>query len=127
MKKISEDFKKKEPEIGKELVEANEALWEQQKEDNKLGVKCPSCKEGELSIKFTPRFKSYFVACSRYPECKQTFSLPSRSLIKKAEKNCEECGWPMVVAIRQGKRPWVLCFNKNCPSKKPKDSEVNIE
>ncbi len=119
--KISEDFKKNQENIGKELIAANEALWEQQKEDNKLEVICPTCKTGNLTIKFTPRFKSYFIACTNYPECKQTYSLPSRSLVKKAEKNCEECNWPMVLVLRQGKRPWILCFNKECPSKKQLD------
>ena len=119
--KISEDFKKNQEIIGKELIAANEALWEQQKEDNKLEIICPQCKKGNLTIKFTPRFKSYFIACTNYPECKQTYSLPSHSLIKKAEKNCEACNWPMVLAIRQGRRPWLLCFNKECPSKKELD------
>ena len=32
---LSEDFKKNESEIGKELVEANNSIWEQQKEENK--------------------------------------------------------------------------------------------
>ena len=66
--KISIDFKKSEQAIGKELVEANGAMWEQEKEDNKLGIKCPLCKTGDLSIKFTPRFRSYFVACTNYSQ-----------------------------------------------------------
>jgi DNA topoisomerase-1 len=113
---ISKDFKKKEKQIGKELVAANEALWAQQKEENKLGVKCPECKDGELTLKYTPRFRSYFVACTNYPECKKTFSLPSQSLIKKAGKECEECGWPKLIRFKQGKRPWIFCFNPDCPT-----------
>ncbi|MBD3252736.1 DNA topoisomerase I [Candidatus Pacearchaeota archaeon] len=118
--KISDDFKKYEKKIGKALEEANEEFWEHEKEDNKLGVKCPSCKKGELTLKYTPRFKSYFVACTSYPKCKQTFPLPSRSLVKKLENNkkCEECGWPLLIRIKQGKRPWIFCFNPNCPSRK---------
>ncbi len=122
---ISKDFKKQENEIGKELNQANEAGWEQQKEDNKLGVKCPGCKKGELTLKYTPRFKSYFVACTEYPNCRQTFSLPSQSLIKKTEKICEDCNYPMLLRIKQGKRPWVFCFNKNCPSRKELDIDGN--
>jgi len=117
LKKISKDFKNKEQDIGKELVAANEALWKQEKEDNKLNIKCPGCKKGELTIKYTPRFKSYFVACTNYPDCKQTFSLPSQSLIKKTDKTCQECGFPMLLRIKQGKRPWVFCFNPNCPTR----------
>jgi len=125
--KISEDFKKQENEIGKELVKANEALWEQQKEDNKLEITCPECKKGNLTIKFTPRFKSYFIACTNYPDCRKTFSLPSRSLIKKVDNNkiCEECNWPMLLRIKQGKRPWIFCFNPECPSKRPLDIDGN--
>lgn len=134
--KISEDFKKQESEIGKELVAANESLWKQQKEDNKLDKQCPSCKKGQLTIKYTPRFRSYFIACTNYPECRQTYSLPSNSLIKKREakdektngtkaKLCEECQWPMLLRIKQGKRPWIFCFNPNCPSRKPLDINGN--
>jgi DNA topoisomerase I len=123
---ISKDFKSKEIAIGKELVAANTAHWEEEKENNKLGYNCPSCKDGDLGIKFSPRFKSYFVACSNYPDCKQTFSLPGKSLIKKAEKNCEECNYPMVIALRKGKRPWLLCFNKTCPGKKPIDINGDV-
>ncbi|MFA5174185.1 MAG: DNA topoisomerase I [Candidatus Pacearchaeota archaeon] len=125
--KISDDFKKKEKEIGKELNDATEAGWEQQKEDNKLNIKCPTCKTGELTIKYTPRFKSFFVACTNYPECKQTFSLPSQSLIKKTDKLCEACNYPMLMRIKQGKRPWIFCFNKACPSRKELDINGNTK
>ena len=122
LRKISEDFKKQEKEIGKELNEANQALYSQERQDNKLSYKCPECQKGDLTIKFTPRFKSYFVACTNYPDCRKTFSLPSRSLIKKAEekgeqKFCEECGFPMLISIKKAKRPWIFCFNPNCPSR----------
>lgn len=129
--KISTDFKKQELAIGKELVRANESLWEQQKKDNKLKFQCPSCKKGDLTIKYTPRFKSYFVACTNYPNCKQTYSLP-KALIKKAEekgepKLCEECKWPMLISIKQGKRPWVFCFNPECASRQPLDINGNTK
>jgi DNA topoisomerase-1 len=116
--KISKDFKEKQEAIGKELVEANNSVWEQEKEDNNLNIKCPSCNSGKLIIKFSPRFKNYFIACTNYPECKHTFSLPSKSLIKKADKICPDCNFPMVISIRKEKRPWIFCFNPDCPSKK---------
>jgi len=122
---ISKDFHKKEKEIGKELVAATEAGWAQEKEANKL-LPCPLCKKGMLTIKYTPRFKSYFVACTEYPECKQTFSLP-QGLIKKTEKICEECGYPMLLRIKQGKRPWQFCFNPKCPSRLELDIDGNTK
>jgi len=122
--KISKDFEKNEKKIGTEIAAATEAAWEQEKEDSKL-LPCTSCKTGTLCIKFTPRFKSYFVACNQYPDCRQTYPLPSQSLIKKTEKKCEECDWPMLLRIKQGKRPWVFCFNPNCPTRRELDIKGN--
>ena len=31
-----------------------------------------------------------------------------------ADKICEECQFPKVLAIRKGKRPWEFCFNPAC-------------
>jgi DNA topoisomerase-1 len=74
------------------------------------------CKKGDLAIRFG-KFGG-FVSCNKYPECKTIFSLPGGALIKPAKKECPECGYPMVLSIRKGKRPQELCFNPNCPSKK---------
>ena len=123
--KISADFKKQEVEIGKELVQANQALWDSEKENNTLDKKCPGCGNGELIVKYTPRFKSYFIACTKYPECKQTFSLPHGLIKNENKKKCEACDWPMLLRIKQGKRPWVFCFNPNCPSRRELDANGN--
>jgi DNA topoisomerase I len=115
--KISKDFKSHEKEIGKELRGANEAAWAQEKEDNKL-LKCTGCGKGFLSLRYTPRFKSYFVGCETYPDCTQTYPLPSGCVVKKVEgKMCEECGWPMLIRYKPSKRPWVFCFNPKCPTR----------
>ena len=34
--------------------------------------------------------------------------------MKKADKICGECGFPMLMSIRKGKRPWIFCFNPEC-------------
>jgi DNA topoisomerase-1 len=94
-----------------------------ERENNKLGKKCPNCDEGELTIKFTPRFRSYFIACTAYPDCRQTYSLPKGLIKNEAKKECEECGWPMILRIMQGKRPWVFCFNPDCASRQKKEEE----
>lgn len=125
--KISEDFKKQEKEIGKELVEANEALIDEERENNKLGKKCPGCGKGELTIKYTPKFRSYFVACNEYPKCRQTFSLPQGLIKKEKDKICEYCNWPMLVRIKQGKRPWIFCFNPDCESRNEMDIKGNTK
>ena len=111
IKEIISDFKKHEKEIGKELLDAN---IETRDELSHLG-KCPICKKGELHMR---RGKyGNFVACNKYPKCKTTFSLPHNALIKPAKKECEVCKYPMVLAIKRGKRPQNFCLNKECPSK----------
>ena len=44
--------------------------------------------------------------------------MPPNALIKKSDKLCESCGFPKVLAIRKGKRPWEFCFNINCEANK---------
>ncbi|MBU4492935.1 MAG: topoisomerase DNA-binding C4 zinc finger domain-containing protein, partial [Nanoarchaeota archaeon] len=58
-----------------------------------------------------------FIACDNYPECKTTFSLPQKGLVKSLEKECPECGYPMVMVITKGRKPWVFCINPNCKTK----------
>ncbi len=109
---ISDDFKKKEKQIGEELIKATDSSQKQQNELNQ----CPACKKGNLTIKFSPKFKRSFIACNAYPECKTTFPLPP-GMIKKADKICDKCNFPLLIRITKGKRPWMFCFNPNCPSR----------
>ena len=77
--------------------------------------KCPVCGKGELHLR-KGKFGA-FAACNKYPECKTTFSLPSNALIKPAQKSCETCNFPKVLAIKRGKRPQEFCINPKCKSK----------
>ena len=115
--KIGEQFSKNKNEIGKDLVEATSALWEEQKIENAI-MTCPICNKGNLTIKYNKASYRYFVACSAYPECKSTYSLPPNSLIKKTDKICELCKWNMLMSIKKGKKPWIFCFNPECESRK---------
>ena len=119
---ISKEFKVNEIEIGKEILKGVEYFRQEQRESNTL-TKCPNCKIGDLRILYSKKTRRYFVACSKYPECKQTFSLPPNSLIKKSEKTCESCGFPKLLAIRKGKRPWEFCFNPECDINKRRREE----
>ena len=65
----------------------------------------------------------YFVACDAYPKCRNTFSLPPNGTIKKAEKICEKCGFPLMMSLRKGKKPWIFCFNTGCESNKERLEE----
>ena len=58
-----------------------------------------------------------FDAYNQYQKGKTTFSLHGNALIKPAKNLCETCNYPMVIAIKRGKRPQDFCLNKQCPSK----------
>ena len=119
---ISKEFKTKEHEIGKEIIKGIEIQRETERENNTLR-ECPTCKKGNLRITFSPKIRRYFIGCSSYPECRQTYNVPPNALIKKSDKLCEECGWQKLMAIRKGKRPWDFCYNLDCPEVKKRLEE----
>lgn len=120
--KIIEHFGENKIKIGKELLEANLDLREQQRRENILNL-CPKCKQGNLIIIYSKKNGRYFVACNKYPDCKNTYTLPPNGIIKRTEKICEECGFPMLMRISKGKRPWIFCFNPECPTNKQRMEE----
>jgi DNA topoisomerase-1 len=110
---ILEDFKKKEKNIGKKLLEG---LIESRKEERKVGA-CPNCKTGELRIIISKKTRKAFVGCSNYPNCKTAFPLPQFALIVPLGKLCETCHHPMIQVVRKGRRPFRMCINHKCSSK----------
>jgi len=110
---ITKQFEKEEEEIGKELTEAQEEQRAIEKKENTL-VKCPLCKKGKLAITYSKKNRKHFIACDAYPECKNTYSLPPGGIIKKTDKKCELCEFPMLMSLRKGKKPWIFCFNSEC-------------
>ncbi len=119
---ISKEFKVKEKEIGKELLKGIEEMRADQQQANTL-MPCPQCKVGQLRIIYSKKTRRYFIGCSKYPDCKQTLSLPPNALIKRAETTCPADQFPKLLAIRKAKRPWEFCFNLNCPIETQKRQE----
>ncbi|MFH1290741.1 MAG: DNA topoisomerase, partial [Nanoarchaeota archaeon] len=117
IKDISKEFKSKEREIGKGILSGVEGLREQQNEQNTLRV-CPKCGNGDLRIMYSRKTRSQFVACSAYPDCRNTYNVPPNSYVKKADKECKDCGFPLLMSLKKGKRPWEFCFNPECPDNK---------
>jgi len=115
--KIITDFKKSEAKVGEQLIDVIKEQREQTYKENIIR-KCPKCNKGDLRILFNRMWRRSFVACSGYPECKTTYSLPPNGLIKKTDKVCEKCGWPMLIRLSKGKRPWIFCFNPECETRK---------
>jgi DNA topoisomerase-1 len=81
-------------------------------------MKCPKCGKGDLAINYSKKTRRAFVSCNAYPECKTIYSLPPNGQIKKTDKICEECQWPMLMRLTKGKRPWIFCFNPLCVTNK---------
>lgn len=106
---ILKDFREREGEIGRELVKAVRESWLQVHE---IGL----CKCGGMLLIKRGKFGN-FAACSRYPECKVSFSLPHTGKIKATEKTCESCTYPVIEVIRRGSRPRFVCINPECGSK----------
>ena len=114
---ILADFKIHEKQVGKELVDTfaktREAL-------STVGL-CLVCKQGNLALR-KGKF-GRFIACSKYPDCKTTFSLPASGLAKPTEKVCQHCNHPIIVMIRKAKKPQEVCINPDCPAKKLEGEE----
>ncbi|MFA4826755.1 MAG: type I DNA topoisomerase [Candidatus Shapirobacteria bacterium] len=71
-------------------------------ETEKLGEKCPECKEGELVIR-VGRFGK-FISCDRFPECKYT-----RQFKEMAGFKCPKCGAEGVVRRTKTGRKFFGC------------------
>ncbi|MDA2924615.1 type I DNA topoisomerase [Acidobacteria bacterium AH-259-L09] len=92
-------------EFSKELQQARREMKNLKKEEVPAGIQCEKC-GGEMVIRWG-RF-GRFIACSNYPECKNTRELQKESSsldqedAGKLEKElCEQCGRPMV--LRRGR------------------------
>lgn len=79
---------------------------------NKVGVKCPVCKDGDVIVRKTKKGKDFY-GCSTFPECKFV------SWNKPNGKECEACGSYIVEKVVKDNKI-ELCSNKECPNSKPK-------
>ena len=52
------------------------------------------------------------------PTCQVGFPLPGGATFQRLGKICEKCGTPMITVIRKGKRPFRMCLDPKCETKK---------
>ncbi len=86
-------------------------------EKKKTGVKCPKCKNGEMTEK-RGRF-GVFYACSNYPDCKYTINAKPTGKIcnyQRSDKNGEKCGALMMEGTKTIPE---RCSDKTCPNNRP--------
>lgn len=86
----------------KELELAEQGAERVKVEAEKLGEKCPQCKEGELVVRIGKFGK--FVSCNRFPDCKFT-----RPLKELAGFKCPQCGVEGVVRKTKTGRKFYGC------------------
>jgi len=110
--KILEQFREKEVEIGKKLLQG---LIDLKREARTVGT-CPSC-GGELMIIKSSKSGKRFIGCSNYPKCRLSFPIPLNGEITPLREKCGICGMPLVEVRRKGKRPFRMCINHKCKSK----------
>lgn len=72
----------------------------------KIGVKCPKCKVGDVIIKRSKRGRKFY-GCSRYPECDFV------SWDEVVEEKCPKCGGYMT-KIKTKNGEFLRCQNKEC-------------
>ncbi|MEA3452952.1 MAG: type I DNA topoisomerase [Patescibacteria group bacterium] len=71
--------------------------------DNKLNIKCPKCKKGEITEKRTRKGKIFY-GCNTYPEC--DFAVWD----KPTDEMCPDCNWPLI----KTKKNQIKCSNPDC-------------
>jgi DNA topoisomerase-1 len=79
---------------------------------NYIGVKCPSCKDGEL-VEKRARKGNTFYGCGNYPKCK--FTSAHRPIAEK----CTSCGSEYLVQKFLKDGPVIACPNKECDYERP--------
>jgi len=100
--KVIDDFYKP---FNKKLESVGETAKRVKIETEKLGRKCPECKEGELVIRIG-RFGK-FISCERFPDCKHT-----EKYLDKIDMKCPDCKEGDVIIKKTGKgRAFFGCSN----------------
>jgi len=96
---ILEDVEKSKLKIGQQIYDAYQ--------ESRIVGEC-KC-QGNLVLKYSPRNKSTFVGCSKYPDCNATYSLPRGASVLKTK--CEKCSLPL---ISFGKPRQRVCLDPKC-------------
>jgi DNA topoisomerase-1 len=124
LKPVVEDLKGKEQIVGERL---SNAIKRARLEERTIGI-CPICKTGKLMTLYSRKTGKRFVGCTNYFKglCTTSFPLPQRGTVRPLGKNCRGCGWPTVQVRIKGRRPWILCFNPECPLKEERRKRIEM-
>ena len=102
LERLIKEIEKHREEIGAGLRESKHA---------DLGP-CPKCGKGVMRIIRSKKTGKRFVACSNYPECKNTWPLPQKGKITILNETCK-CGTKKIM-VEFGRRRMIICPNPDC-------------
>jgi len=74
--------------------------------------KCPICGKPKGKCGCSWKEKKWV------PMCQTGYPLPHGAIIQRLDKVCEKCNTPIVQVIRKGKRPFRMCLDPDCETKK---------
>ncbi len=113
---VLSEFKLNEESIGTAI---NEALLRASRKGNTLGA-CPVCETGEIQVITSKQTGKRFAGCTNYFQgsCDASYPLPQKGRIQATGRKCSVCGAPKIRVLRRRRRPWDLCINIDCPSKR---------
>jgi DNA topoisomerase-1 len=113
------EFKLNEESIGTAI---DGALLRASRKGDTLGA-CPACEKGEIRIITSKTTGKRFAGCTNYFQgsCDTSYPLPQKGKIRATGKKCSVCGAPRISVLRRRRRPWDLCINMECPSKRKED------
>ena len=104
---ILEELLKNKSNIGGDLRKALQA-------DSFFGA-CAKC--GQQLRKIKSRNNKWFLGCTGYPKCTNTYPLPQNGKITPLNAPCKDCNKPTFRVIGMRYR-YEMCVDPNCPSKK---------
>ncbi len=81
----------------------------------KIGMKCPSCKDGNIVERKTKKLKIFY-GCDNFPDCR--FAVWD----KPTDKKCESCGSIMLEGKGRNVK-YLICSNRECKNKILKDEK----
>jgi len=115
---ILSDFKKNQDKIGEALSKAYISF----RKGEKFMGHCPEC-GSDLKIVVSRKTGKRFLGCSGYKDgCHFSTPLPQVGQIKSLDRECEECGYPMIAVRFKGNKWFASCTNMQCPTKNQNSS-----
>ncbi len=109
--KILDDIKSKEIKLGERLADAAKLA----RAAMARIAPCPQCSEGTLVLKQSKKYKKYFIACDKYPDCKTIFNAPTGVIRGLEEDAVDKDGKIWILNGKTEGNMRKVCINPETP------------